>query len=267
MDVIQIKGLTKVYKALDFWKKDRVTAIQGLELNIKKGEVFGLLGLNGAGKTNLMKVLLGLLKPTSGKVTIFGSSIEDSNVRRRIGYLSELPYFPKYLTAYEILTYFAEILDVPQTKKKKKISEVLNAVGLKEKGNIKVKAFSKGMQGRLGLAQALLNEPELLLLDEPMTGLDPLGYKETRDILLKLNKKGTTIFFNSHILSEVEKICTRVGVLHKGRILDVSKVASIKKKYKGMENYFITLIQKNRNVRQERGTGDVKIKKTGKKQK
>jgi ABC-2 type transport system ATP-binding protein len=243
MDVIEVKNLTKIYKALDFWKKDRVVAIKDVNLSIKKGEIFGLLGLNGAGKTTLMKVLLGLLKPTSGSVKILGGSIDDSDIRMRIGYLPELPYFPKYLKAGEILDYFAEVFSIPYSKKKARIKEVLGLVGLAGKGHIRVKALSKGMQGRLALAQAVINDPDLLFLDEPMSGLDPLGYKETRDILLSLNKRGRTIFFNSHILSEVERICDRVAVIHMGELLEVREVKDIRKKSRNMEEYFVKLVK------------------------
>ncbi|MCE5301128.1 MAG: ABC transporter ATP-binding protein [Spirochaetia bacterium] len=242
MDIIEIKSVTKVYKPLDFWKNDRVVGIDNLSLKIKKGEVFGLLGLNGAGKTTLMKILLGLLKPTSGSVNILGSNIEDEKIRAKIGYLSELPYFPKYLKAKEILAYFAEILGLPENTKKERINSVLKTVRLTEKAETRIKGFSKGMQGRLGLAQAILNDPEILFLDEPMSGLDPLGYKETRDIILDLNRRGRTIFFNSHILSEVEKICNRVGILHKGKLIDVQPAAKVIKKYKNLENYFVRMV-------------------------
>lgn len=244
MTVIEAINLTKTYKALDFWKNDRTTAISNINLSVNKGEVFGLLGLNGAGKTTLMKVFLGLLFPTSGEVKILGKSIEDSDVRMRIGYLSELPYFPKYLKAIEIMQYFADIFNLPQAKKKSRIYEVLELVGLKGKEHTKVKGFSKGMQGRLGLAQAIINDPDVLFLDEPMSGLDPLGYKETRDIILDLNKRGKTIFFNSHILSEVEKVCDRVAVINKGMLMDVRKTSDVMKKHKSMEAYFVSLVTK-----------------------
>ncbi len=239
MNIIEINKLTKIYKPLDFWKKERVTAVDNVSLSVKKGEVYGLLGLNGAGKTTMMKMILGLLKPTFGSILLFGRPVTDRAVRKKIGYLSELPYFPKYLKATEILDFYAELLDVPQREKKARISKVLSLVGLETRANRRIKGFSKGMQGRLGLAQAILNEPELLLLDEPMSGLDPLGYKETRDIIINLNKSGTTVFFNSHILSEVEKVCDRVSVLHGGRLVSTSAAAALKKKHGSMEGYFL----------------------------
>lgn len=242
--VLEIKGLTKIYKALDFWKNDRTVGIKDVNLTVYKGEVFGLLGLNGAGKTTLMKVMLGLLKPTSGEVRIFGMSADDSEVRSRIGYLSELPYFPKYLKVGEVLDYFAELLGIPESIKDKKIDEVLETVRLKDKAKVQVKGLSKGMQGRLGLAQAIINDPDLLFLDEPMSGLDPLGYKETRDIILGLNKRGKTIFFNSHILSEVERICDRVAVLHGGVLIDTRRTADVMKKHKSLEAYFVSMVLK-----------------------
>jgi ABC-2 type transport system ATP-binding protein len=240
--VLEIRHLTKIYKALDFWKRDRTVGIKDVDLTVYKGEVFGLLGLNGAGKTTLMKVMLGLLKPTSGGVKIFGRSVDESDVRARIGYLSELPYFPKYLKVEEVLDYFAELLGIPESKKDARINEVLHVVRLDNKAKTPVKGLSKGMQGRLGLAQAIINDPDLLFLDEPMSGLDPLGYKETRDIIMELNKRGKTIFFNSHILSEVEKICTRVAVLNQGLLIDVSDVPAAIKKYGDLENYFVSKV-------------------------
>ncbi|HNZ29357.1 MAG: putative ABC transporter ATP-binding protein YxlF [Candidatus Aerophobetes bacterium ADurb.Bin490] len=245
MNVIEVKGLTKIYKAQDFWKNDRVTAVRDVTFSVQKGEVFGLLGLNGAGKTTLMKVLLGLLKPTNGSVLILGGDIEDRAVRGRIGYLSELPYFPKYLKAREVLSYFADIFGIDEKIKKHKIEEVLKITGLDVRSDVRIKGFSKGMQGRLGLAQALLNDPELLLLDEPMSGLDPLGYKETREIILGLKKAGKTIFFNSHILSEVEKICDKVGVLHKGTMSEIKTVADIVKEHGDVEKYFVKIAGEN----------------------
>lgn len=239
MNIIEIVNLTKAYKPLDFWKRERITAVNGVSLAVKKGEVHGLLGLNGAGKTTMMKMILGLLKPTAGSILLFGLPVTDRQVRKKIGYLSELPYFPKYLKATEILDFYAELLDVPHREKKLRISKVLSLVGLETRANRRIKSFSKGMQGRLGLAQAILNEPELLLLDEPMSGLDPLGYKETRDIIINLNNAGTTVFFNSHILSEVEKVCDKVSVLHGGKLVSTSDAAALKKKYGSMERYFL----------------------------
>ncbi len=242
MDIIEIKNLTKIYKAKEFWKNDIIPGVENINLTIAKGEVFGLLGLNGAGKTTLMKVLLGLLKPTSGSVKVFGGDINERKNRKKIGYLSELPYFPKYLTANEILDYFCDLFDIPVKEKAERIKSVLKLVRLEGKENIKLKNFSKGMQERLGLAQAILNDPELLFLDEPMSGLDPLGYKETRDIIIALNKQGKTIFFNSHILSEVEKVCDRVGIIKDGRLVAVRKINEIKKTYATLEQYFVSVV-------------------------
>jgi len=235
--VIETQYLTKIYKPLDFWKKETQTGIKNINLTVYKGEVFGLLGLNGAGKTTLMKTILGLLQPTSGTLKIFGDSINNIKIRQRIGYMPELPYFPKYLKAYEIMEYFADIFDIEN--KKERILKTLEIVGLKGSEYKRIKSFSKGMQSRLGMAQALINDPDILFLDEPMSGLDPLGYKEMRDVLINLNKHGKTIFFNSHILSEVEKICDRVAVMHRGELKDVKKVKQIMQKYKSMEDYFI----------------------------
>jgi ABC-2 type transport system ATP-binding protein len=244
-NVIEVKGATKVYKALDFWNKERTTAIENVDLFVAKGEVFGLLGLNGAGKTTLMKVLLGLLKPTSGEVSILGGSADDIAIRARIGYLPELPYFPKYLKVREVMEYFAGIFGIPGNIRKQKIESILEIVKLSKKSEAGVKELSKGMQGRLGLAQAILNDPDLLFLDEPMSGLDPLGYKETRDIILDLKKRGKTIFFNSHILSEVEKVCDRVAVMHASHIKSVETLAEALKKHGSLEKYFVGIVEGN----------------------
>ncbi|MCX7698180.1 MAG: ABC transporter ATP-binding protein [Candidatus Goldbacteria bacterium] len=235
--VIEVKNLTKIYKSLDFWKRDTYIGIKDINLSIYRGEIFGLLGLNGAGKTTLMKTLLGLLQPTAGSIKILGRSINDTEIRKYIGYMPELPYFPKYLKAYEISEYFADIFNIHN--KKQKILQTLELVGLKGNEYKKIKGFSKGMQSRLGMAQALINDPDILFLDEPMSGLDPLGYKEMRDVLINLNKKGKTIFFNSHILSEVEKICDRVAIMHRGHLIEPVKVSWIIKKFKSVESYFV----------------------------
>lgn len=239
--IIETKNLTKIYKSLDFWKKETYTGIKNINLSIYRGEIFGLLGLNGAGKTTLMKTLLGLLQPTSGEIKILGDSINNIKIRQHIGYMPELPYFPKYLKAYEIMEYFADIFNIKD--KKSKIFQVLELIGLKGKEYTKIKEFSKGMQSRLGMAQALINDPDILFLDEPMSGLDPLGYKEMRDVLINLNKQGKTIFFNTHILSEVEKICDRIAIMHKGNLSDIKNVKLIIKKYKSLESYFISYVK------------------------
>ena len=241
-NVIEVRRATKVYKALDFWKKDMTTAIENVDLNVVKGEVFGLLGLNGAGKTTLMKVLLGLLKPTSGEVSILGGNASEIKIRGRIGYLPELPYFPKYLKVREVMEYFSDIFGIPGNERKKRIGGILETVRLANKAEARVKELSRGMQGRLGLAQAILNEPDLLFLDEPMSGLDPLGYKETRDIILDLKKKGKTIFFNSHILSEVEKVCDRVAVMHNSHIKCVDALQAVMQKHGSLEKYFVDIV-------------------------
>ncbi len=243
--VIEVKNATKIYRALDFWKNERTVGMENVDMSVYRGEVFGLLGLNGAGKTTLMKVLLGLLKPTSGTVGILGGSADDIGIRARIGYLPELPYFPKYLRVREVLEYFAGIFGIPGNTRKQRINNILETVKLEKKSEARVKELSKGMQGRLGLAQAILNEPDLLFLDEPMSGLDPLGYKETRDIILDLKKRGKTIFFNSHILSEVEKVCDRVAVMHSSRIKNIETLSDAVRKNGSLEKYFVGIVEGN----------------------
>ena len=246
--VIEVKKATKIYRPLDFWKNDRTTGIENVDLAVYRGEVFGLLGLNGAGKTTLMKVLLGLLKPTSGEVAILGGTTNDIAVRSRIGYLPELPYFPKYLKVKEVLEYFADIFGIPRGAQRKKIGDILETVKLSDKADSRVGGLSKGMQGRLGLAQAILNEPDLLFLDEPMSGLDPLGYKETRDIIIDIHKQGKTIFFNSHILGEVEKVCDRVSVMHRSHLIDIQPLSAIMEKYGSLEKYFVGTVTEGAKI-------------------
>ena len=215
--MLQLKHVNKFYSTGLFPKK--IPAIQDLNLEIRKGEVFAFLGPNGAGKTTTIKLILNIIFPDSGEITINGISNRDKNSRRKIGYLPDQPYFYDYLTAKEYLAFTAQLYDLPRSVYKHRIPEVLNLVGLKGKEGLQLRKFSRGMLQRLGLAQALIHDPELLILDEPMTGLDPVGRKKFRDIILSLKEKGKTIFFSSHILSDAEIISDRIGILNKGRLV------------------------------------------------
>lgn len=208
---VKTEDLTKYYK--------KNKALDGLTLEVAKGSVFSLLGANGAGKTTLMKLLLSIVKPTRGSAEILGTDILDYNARKNIGYLNETHAFPNYLTASQVLFYFGKMNNLSTSFIKKQIPVLLKEVNLEKKGNIKIKKFSKGMSQRLGIAQALLNNPEILFLDEPTDGIDPVGRKEIRDILINLKNKGKTIFINSHLLSEVEKISDDIAILKKGKLV------------------------------------------------
>lgn len=224
---IQVRGLAKTYKT-GFWFLPKVTqALRGLHLDIYEGEAFGLMGLNGAGKTTLIKLILGLLKPTSGEIAILGGSISRRSIRSQIGYLSELPYFSKQHTGRELLQYFGGLHNLSGQDLKNRVNEILELVRLTAAADRRVSGYSRGMLQRIGIGQALIGKPKLLICDEPMSGLDPVGYKEMRDIFIDLKKAGTTLFLNTHILDEVERICDRVGILHQGELKDIAPVSKI----------------------------------------
>ncbi|KYK37349.1 MAG: hypothetical protein AYK18_10170 [Theionarchaea archaeon DG-70] len=220
MNVIKTTNLTKIYKD---WRGNTTRAVDNLSLEIKKGEIFGFLGPNGAGKTTTIKMLLGLVFPTSGDFTLFGENLS-VKIKKKIGYLPEDPAFPSYFTAEEALSYYADLYEMKKDEKKEKINELLELVLLDNQKTKKVSQFSKGMKQRLGLAQALLPNPELVILDEPTSGLDPQGRKDVRDILLNLKSQKVTVFLNSHILSEVERTCDRVGILKDGILLSLGTI-------------------------------------------
>ena len=218
--VIQTQNLSKTYRT-GFWLAQKIRSLTAVDLEVYQGETFGLLGQNGAGKTTLLKTLLGIVRPTQGKATLLGKPIGDRNVKKRIGYLPENPYFYDYLTGWEILEFTGGLFEIPRGLQKTLIPELLELVGLslKDAKKKQLRRYSKGMLQRIGLAQALINDPELVFLDEPMSGLDPLGRYQMREIILSLKRQGKTIFFNSHILSDVEKVCDRVAILDKGELI------------------------------------------------
>ncbi|GAB4366923.1 MAG: ABC transporter ATP-binding protein [Elainellaceae cyanobacterium] len=218
--VVQTSGLQKVYHA-GFWMNQRVVTLNHCSLQVYQGETFGLLGQNGAGKTTLLKILLGIVRPTSGQGLLLGKPLGDRAVKQRVGYLPENPYFYDYLTGWEFLQYAANLFQIPDSVQRRRIPELLELVGLAQSAARKkqLRQYSKGMLQRVGMAQALINDPEVVFLDEPMSGLDPLGRYQIREIVLSLKAQGKTIFFNSHVLSDVEKICDRVAILARGEIL------------------------------------------------
>lgn len=226
MDAIVIDKLTKTYQPKWPWEKP-VTVLSDISLSVGRGEIFGFLGHNGAGKTTTMKVLLGLLRATSGHVELLGSSVEQVATRARIGYLPESPYFYDYLTAEEFLCFYGKLAGLDRETAQKRIPQLLERVSLTEARHRQLRKFSKGMLQRVGLAQALIHDPELVILDEPMSGLDPIGRKEVRDLILSLRDQGKTVFFSTHIISDVEMVCDRVGIVSKGRIRSVGRIEDL----------------------------------------
>ena len=227
MLAIQTEDLTKDY-AIGFWRKRPRRALDGLTLGVERGEIFGLLGPNGAGKTTTLKLLMQLVFPTSGRASILGLPVGSPAVKRRIGYLPEQPYFYDHLTAEELLIYFAALFGYGPAERRARAARLLDLVGIDgAERRLALRKHSKGMLQRVGLAQAILNEPDVLFLDEPMSGLDPLGRRDVRALVLDLRRRGCTIFFSSHILSDAEALCDRVAVLARGRLVAQGRVADL----------------------------------------
>jgi ABC-2 type transport system ATP-binding protein len=217
MLAIKTENLTKDYP-VGFWRPRPYRALDSLTLDVNAGEIFGFLGPNGAGKTTTLKLLMQLVFPTSGHAEILGRPVGDISVRRRIGYLPENPYFYDYLTAEELLSYFASLFGLRGHDRSARVAALLDEVGIGAERRMQLRKFSKGMVQRVGIAQALINEPEVIFLDEPMSGLDPLGRREVRELMLRLRAQGRTMFFSSHILSDAEALCTRVAIVAGGRL-------------------------------------------------
>src|SRR5437660_2861852 len=223
---IEIENLTKEYHH-GILKLKKRTSLEGLNMKVEEGEIFGFIGPNGAGKSTTIKLLMRLIFPTAGSARILGKPISDIEMHRDIGYLPEQPYFYDYLTAAELLDYFARIHDLSAADGKERVQRRLKKVGLEPAGKIQLRKFSKGMLQRVGLAQAILHDPKLVILDEPMSGLDPVGRREVRDIILELKNAGKTILFSTHILSDAEMLCDRVGVIAGGKLRGVGAPGSI----------------------------------------
>jgi ABC-2 type transport system ATP-binding protein len=225
--VIETRNLTKVYR--DFWGRQKVRALKALDLEIRRGEVFGLLGPNGSGKTTTMKLLLGLLFPTSGQALVFGQDATEVTKNERIGYLPEESYLYKFLNAEETLDFYGRLFDMPSMRRRQRAADLIEMVGLSWAKRRQLKEYSKGMTRRIGLAQALINDPELILLDEPTTGLDPMGTREMKDLILKLRDQGKTVVMCSHQLDDVEDVCDRIGILHQGELKELGRVGDLLK--------------------------------------
>ncbi|MGE3959384.1 MAG: ABC transporter ATP-binding protein [Vicinamibacterales bacterium] len=226
MPALATYELTKDY-AVGFWRKRPYRALDRLTLEVQPGEVFGFLGPNGAGKTTTLKLLMQLVFPTSGRAELLDRPAGDLDVRRRIGYLPEHPYFYDYLTAEELLGYFAGLFGMSGSGRSRRVSTLLDEVGIGAERRLQLRKFSKGMLQRVGIAQALLNEPELVIFDEPMSGLDPLGRRDVRALILRLRDRGCTVFFSSHVLSDAEALCSRVAILAKGRLVTTGRLADM----------------------------------------
>jgi ABC-2 type transport system ATP-binding protein len=217
MAALELIDLTKDYWQ-GFWRKRRRRVLDHLNLKVEEGEIFGLLGPNGAGKTTTLKLLLRLIYPTAGMARIFGRPLDDIESHRRVGYVSEAPYFYDYLTAREFLSYCGQLFGYPKGERRRRVGALLERVGLVEAADIALRHFSRGMLQRVGIAQALINDPELVFLDEPMLGLDPLGRREVRSMILDLRAQGKTLCFSTHVLADVETLCDRVAILNRGQL-------------------------------------------------
>ena len=239
---ICIEHLRVVYKPADRKAAEKI-AVNDLSLSVQEGEVFGFLGPNGAGKTTTMNVLLGFVQPTSGKAEIYGKSVRDEASRAQLGYLPELTYYYKFLTGRELLRYYAKLFELPRAEAEKRIAQALRLVEMEQAADKPIRSYSKGMQQRVGLAQALINDPKLLILDEPTSGLDPLGRMKVRQIIQRLKDEGKTVFFSSHDLGEVETVCDRVGILFNGHLKESGSVSSLLEAYQcNLERVFLKVI-------------------------
>jgi ABC-2 type transport system ATP-binding protein len=225
--VVETRNLSKVYR--DFWGRQKVRALKALDLEIRRGEIFGLLGPNGSGKTTTIKLLLGLLFPSSGQALIFGRDATDVSKNARLGYLPEESYLYRFLNAEETLDFYGRLFDMPARLRKQRSAELIALVGLEGAKRRQLKEYSKGMARRLGLAQALVNDPELILLDEPTSGLDPIGTREMKDLILKLKAQGKTVIMCSHLLADVQDVCDRIAILHQGELKELGRVDSLLK--------------------------------------
>jgi ABC-2 type transport system ATP-binding protein len=226
MAAIEILGLEKTY-TVGFWRKRPKYALRPFDLTVEDGEIFGFLGPNGAGKTTTLKLLMGLIFPTAGSARILGMAVDDPRMKAQIGFLPEQPYFYDYLTARELLEYYGQLSGVERKQLSSRVNEVLQRVGLPDVGGVQLRKFSKGMLQRVGIAQAILHDPKVVFFDEPMSGLDPMGRREVRDLMAQLKEEGKTVFFSTHILSDAEALCDRVGIIHQGELRGVGAVADL----------------------------------------
>lgn len=241
--ILRTEQLRVEYGSADS-QKNRKVALHGLDLEVRAGEVFGFLGPNGAGKTTTMNVLLGFVPPTSGSASLFGIDVRQPIARQRIGYLPELTYYYKFLTAEELLRFYAKVFGLSRSETDRRIEKLISLVELGHAAKRPIKTYSKGMQQRIGLAQALINNPDLLILDEPTSGLDPLGRMKVREIIQRLKNEGKTVFFSSHEMGEVETVCDRVAILHQGELKAEGRVRDLVAKHQAdnLEQVFLNIV-------------------------
>lgn len=223
--VIETRNLTKIYR--DFWGRPKVRALNALDLQVRRGEIFGLLGPNGSGKSTTIKLLLGLLFPTNGQALVFGKEATDVAKNERIGYLPEESYLYRFLNAEETLDFYGRLFNMTSATRRQRMEELITLVGLQHARRRQLREYSKGMTRRIGLAQALINDPELILLDEPTSGLDPIGTREMKDLILRLRDQGKTILMSSHLLPDVQDVCDRIAILHQGELKELGKVSDL----------------------------------------
>jgi ABC-2 type transport system ATP-binding protein len=225
--VIETRNLSKIYR--DFWGRKKVHALKSLDIEVRKGEIFGLLGPNGSGKSTTIKLILGLLFPTSGRVLVFDKDASETSKNERIGFLPEESYLYKFLTAEETLDFYGRLFDMSGADRKRRVDELIQLVGLSGAKHRQLREYSKGMARRVGLAQALINDPDLILLDEPTTGLDPIGTREMKDLIIALRNQGKTVLLCSHQLADVQDVCDRVAILHQGELKELGRVSELLK--------------------------------------
>lgn len=223
--VVEARNLSKTYR--DFWGRSKKVALKPLDLEVRRGEIFGLLGPNGSGKTTTLKLLLGLIFPTSGEALVFGRDATDVSKNERIGYLPEESYLYKFLDAEETLDFYGRLFDMPPEERKRRADMLIDMVGLGRDKKRQLKEYSKGMTRRIGVAQALINDPELVMLDEPTSGLDPIGTREMKDLIIDLKNRGKTVIMCSHLLADVEDVCDRIAVLHQGELKELGRVEDL----------------------------------------
>jgi ABC-2 type transport system ATP-binding protein len=239
---IQLENLGKIYRRSHLGRVKTFLGLEGMTLSVKPGEVFGLLGLNGTGKTTTIKLILGLLFPTTGSATVFGAAAASPEAKRAIGYLPEIPYFYRTLSGREVLRFYGRLSGLPERELSARIEEVLSTMKMTKNAHRAMREYSKGMLQRIALSQAMLHDPKLLVFDEPVTGLDPLGLREMRELIQAMNRKGKTIFFSSHSISEVEKLCHRVGILVEGRLVRVVEQAEWSAGGSHLEDIFVSTV-------------------------